>query len=708
MSSFCDIILLQKEKEVIKITNQFFSSFLDFWNFFYFPKLGISDILEIAIIVFATYKLIERTKYTRTWTIIKGILFFFIFYIVSCIFSFNIIEYVFENAVTLLGFTIIGLFQPELRRIFEQLGNKNFSKPIFSFRKKKNKHKNFSDETIKELTDAAFSLGAAKTGALIVIEKQTPLNEYISTGIPINGKITSSLLINIFEKNTPLHDGAVIIRNDEIISATCYLPLSNDSQINKTLGTRHRAAIGINEAVDCFVIVVSEETGAVSIVRDRKLLHNISKEEFKYQLTTLQETNYNLINISDKKPQKEFFKRNFKNKIISLIVGVLLWFSLMNISDPITTKSFSDIPISVTNAQNLEDINKTYSIQENQTISVVLKGHRSLLDTMSKDEIVATVDVTKLSSINTSEINIEVKSGLEVISSSQKTVDVEIDDISHAEWPVEVEQTGTVLKEHWVNKIKLDSETLLVSGPKTLLNKINQVKVSVDITNKKDGDKTTVTPVLYDKNGDTMDNSKFSFNSASITATILLFETKTVPVKITPIDEKGTQGTVNNILFKPEEITIAGPDDILKQTNSIDISLPIKIDITTNNSSEMSKTINVNDYLPENIILASKDEKIVINITFTPFAKKEVILKTSSIKVSGLKSDYKLSFANETFNATIIAPEKGIQDINSSNITASFDFSSYNEGEYEITPSVKTNKFYVFTNDKISCKIEKK
>lgn len=693
---------------MIKITNQFFSSFLDFWNFFYFPKLGISDILEIAIIVFATYKLIERTKYTRTWTIIKGILFFFVFYLISCIFSFNIIEYVFENAVTLLGFTIIGLFQPELRRIFEQLGNKNFSKPIFSFGKKKEKHKNFSDNTIKELTNAAFSLGAAKTGALIVIEKQTPLDEYISTGIPINGKITSSLLINIFEKNTPLHDGAVIIRNDEIVSATCYLPLSNDPQISKTLGTRHRAAIGINEAVDCFVIVVSEETGAVSIVRNRKLLHNISKENFENELTKLQETNYNLINIPQKKSHKEFFKRNFKNKIAALIVGVLLWFTLMNISDPISTKSFYDIPINVSNAQNLKDINKTYSIQENQTISVVLKGHRSLLDTMSKDDITTSVDVTKLSSINTSEINIDVKSGLEVISSSQKTVDVEIDDIAHAEWPVEVEQTGTVLKEHWINKIKLDNETLLISGPKTLLNKINQVKVSVDITNKKDGDKTTVTPVLYDKNGDIMDNSKFSFNSDSITATILLYKTKTVPVKITTTDEEGSQGIVKDISFSPEEITIAGPDDILNKTNTLNISIPVKIDITNNNSSEMSKTININDYLPKDVILASKDEKVVINITFTPYAKKEVTLKTSSIKILGLKNNYKVTFSEDTFTTTVIAPEKEIQNINSSNLTSSFDFSNYTEGEYEIIPTVKTNKFFVYTDKKTDCKIQKK
>lgn len=693
---------------MIKITNQFFSSFLDFWNFFYFPKLGISDILEIAIIVFATYKLIERTKYTRTWTIIKGILFFFVFYLISCIFSFNIIEYVFENAITLLGFTIIGLFQPELRRIFEQLGNKNFSKPIFSFGKKKEKHKNFSDNTIKELTNAAFSLGAAKTGALIVIEKQTPLDEYISTGIPINGKITSSLLINIFEKNTPLHDGAVIIRNDEIVSATCYLPLSNDPQISKTLGTRHRAAIGINEAVDCFVIVVSEETGAVSIVRNRKLLHNISKENFENELTKLQETNYNLINIPQKKSHKEFFKRNFKNKIAALIVGVLLWFTLMNISDPISTKSFYDIPINVSNAQNLKDINKTYSIQENQTISVVLKGHRSLLDTMSKDDITASVDVTKLSSINTSEINIDVKSGLEVISSSQKTVDVEIDDIAHAEWPVEVEQAGTVLKEHWINKIKLDNETLLISGPKTLLNKINQVKVSVDITNKKDGDKTTVTPVLYDKNGDIMDNSKFSFNSDSITATILLYKTKTVPVKITTTDEKGSQGVVKDISFSPEEITIAGPDDILNKTNTLNISIPVKIDITNNNSSEMSKTININDYLPKDVILASKDEKVVINITFVPYAKKEVTLKTSSIKILGLKNNYKVTFSKDTFTTTVIAPEKEIQNINSSNLTSSFDFSNYTEGEYEIIPTVKTNKFFVYTDEKTDCKIQKK
>lgn len=692
----------------MEITNQFFSSVFDFWNFFYFPQIGISDILEISIIVFAIYKLIERTKDTRTWTIIKGILFFFVFYVVSCIFSLNIIEYVFEHAVTLLGFTIIGLFQPELRRIFEQLGNKNLSKPLFSFRKKKFQHKNFSDNTIQELTSSVFSLSKAKTGALIVIEKQTPLDEYISTGIGINGKITGSLLINIFEKNTPLHDGAVIIRNDEIISATCYLPLSNDSQISKELGTRHRAAIGINEAVDCFVIIVSEETGNVSIVRDRKLLHNISKEEFEYELTRLQKTNYNLINIPEKETRNNFFKKNFKNKAISLVVGILLWFALMNISDPISTKSFSNIPISVVNADNLEDINKTYSIQESQTITVVLKGHRSILDTTSEKDIIATVDVTKLSSINTSEIDITVKSGLEIISTSERTVNVEIDDISHVEWPVEIEQTGSVLKDHWINNIKLDSETLLISGPKTLLNKINQVKVSVDITNKNNGDRTAVTPIIYDKNGDVMDNSKFSFNSDSITATISLFKTKNVPLNIAAINDKDSHGTIDSVSFKPEQITVAGPDSILNKTDELKIDLPIKIDITNNNSSEMSKTININDFLPENIILASKEEKITVNIKFTPYAKKDILVKTSSIKSKNLNENYKLSFNNETFSVTFIAPEKEISKLNESNISSSFDFLDYTQGEYEITPKISSNKFFAYTEEKINCKIQKK
>ena len=608
----------------------------------------------------------------------------------------------------LLGFTVIGMFQPEIKRMLERFGNKKYASGLL-FKRNKKVNKNFSDETIDELEKAAYSLGSTKTGALIVIEKGTPLNDFIATGITIDGKITSSLLINIFEKNTPLHDGAVIIRNDEIVSATCYLPLSSDPEISKDLGTRHRAAIGIAETVDCFVIIVSEETGNVSIVSERNLKRNISKECFREELTRLQKSNYYGIDLLDKKPKKNFFKKNLAKKIAAVIIGVVLWFSLINITNPITTKTFSKIPIEVTNAADLADINKTYSIEEGQTVDLVLKGHRSVLEKLSFNDIKASVDVSKLSSVNTSEIKISIPDDIDVVSKSKSTVSVEIDNIAHAEWPVEVEQTGTVKNGYWVSGITLDNETLLISGPEMLLNKIEQVKVSVNISNKDDGAVTKVSPVLYDKNGDVMDTSKMTFNSDSINAKIHLYKTKVIGLNINVKNEPGTQGIINKIEFSPEQISVAAPDTVLNQLTDITIDVPVKIDITANNGNTLTKTINLDEYIPENVILASDDKKLSITVIFTPFSKKELELNVKDIKFINTPSNLSVSFdETQKYSVTVIAPENKIGAIKASSILAGVNLKDYKAAEYNVQPTLTAKDAFIYTDEKIKIVLKKK
>ena len=175
------------------------------------------------------------------------------------------------------------IFQPELRKALENLGGKNVLGKLFDFGKvEENK---FSDHTIDELIKACYAMGKVKTGALIVIEDEILLNEYVRTGIDIDAIISSQLLINIFEKNTPLHDGAVIVRGDRVVSATCYLPLSDSMTLSKDLGTRHRAAVGISEVSDSLTIVVSEETGKVSIAMRGQITGmsmRISERQIKY------------------------------------------------------------------------------------------------------------------------------------------------------------------------------------------------------------------------------------------------------------------------------------------------------------------------------------------------------------------------------------------------------------------------------------------
>ena len=252
------------------------------------PKVGVTDIVEIVIIAALIYEIMIWIKNTRAWTLFKGIVILIVFVLLAAIFNLNTILWIADKTLNVGIIAAIIVFQPELRRALEQLGRKNFINNIFTFDDSKNTNERFSDRTITELVKATYELAKHKTGALIVIEKVISLTEYVRTGIAIDSEISNQLLINIFEHNTPLHDGAVIIRGDRIVAATCYLPLSDNMELSKELGTRHRAGVGVSETTDSFTIIVSEETGKVSVAEGGKLIRNVDGENLKSELVALQ------------------------------------------------------------------------------------------------------------------------------------------------------------------------------------------------------------------------------------------------------------------------------------------------------------------------------------------------------------------------------------------------------------------------------------
>lgn len=252
------------------------------------PKVGVTDMVEIVIIAALIYEIMIWIKNTRAWTLFKGIVILIVFVLLAAIFNLNTILWIADKTLNVGIIAAIIVFQPELRRALEQLGRKNFINNIFTFDDSKNTNERFSDRTITELVKATYELAKHKTGALIVIEKEISLTEYERTGIAIDSEISNQLLINIFEHNTPLHDGAVIIRGDRIVAATCYLPLSDNMELSKELGTRHRAGVGVSETTDSFTIIVSEETGKVSVAEGGKLIRNVDGENLKSELVALQ------------------------------------------------------------------------------------------------------------------------------------------------------------------------------------------------------------------------------------------------------------------------------------------------------------------------------------------------------------------------------------------------------------------------------------
>ena len=252
------------------------------------PKINPTDIIEIIILAFIIYHLVKWVKNTRAWSLVKGLVVIMIFWLFAVIFELNVILWIISNTISVGIIAVIILFQPEFRKALEQLGQKNIMKTILYFDDSRDKSEKFSDHTVSEIIRATFELAKTKTGALIVIEEDAPLNDFENTGISIDSLISSELLINIFEHNTPLHDGAVILRGDRIAAATCYLPLSDNMQLSKDLGTRHRAGIGISEVSDSLTVIVSEETGKVSIAMGGKLIRNIDGDYLRSKLTDAQ------------------------------------------------------------------------------------------------------------------------------------------------------------------------------------------------------------------------------------------------------------------------------------------------------------------------------------------------------------------------------------------------------------------------------------
>lgn len=270
----------------------------------YISSMDLGDLVEIFIIAFLVYHIMIWIKTSRAWALLKGLIVIVIFLLVANIFDMHTILWISQNV---LGFAItamIVVLQPELRKALEELGKKNIITSVLPFDSRSKVDESFSDKTINEITKACVEMGKVKTGALIVIEKKESLNDYERTGIEVDGIVTSQLLINIFEHNTPLHDGAVIIRGNRITSATCYLPLSDNMNLGKELGTRHRAGVGISEVTDSLTVIVSEETGKISVAFDGVLERGMDAERLKERLHQLQK----------KSGEEEKSKRKWKGR----------------------------------------------------------------------------------------------------------------------------------------------------------------------------------------------------------------------------------------------------------------------------------------------------------------------------------------------------------------------------------------------------------
>ena len=247
----------------------------------YRTTMDFGDVAEILIIAVLLYYTLVWMKTTRAWILLKGLIVILAFLLLAYFFRMTTILWMAQNVLGFAVTALIVVLQPELSKALEELGTKNIISSVLPFDNSHRVNEEFSEKTINEITKACVEMGKVRTGALIVIEQKVSLRDYERTGIDVDGIVTSQLLINIFEHNTPLHDGAVIIQGNRVVSATCYLPLSDNLGLSKELGTRHRAGVGISEITDSLTIIVSEETGKISVAYEGELERNLDADSLR-------------------------------------------------------------------------------------------------------------------------------------------------------------------------------------------------------------------------------------------------------------------------------------------------------------------------------------------------------------------------------------------------------------------------------------------
>lgn len=651
---------------------------------FYIPKINFLDFIEILIIFIIIYQIQKNLRNTRAWVIIKGIIILGIIYLCSSILGLSVIETLFQCAISLCVIATIILFESEIKKFLEELGTHKIKDILKIIKNKKTIiNKRYSDKTIKEILDSCNIMSENKTGALIIIEQDSILNEYISTGIILNADISSQLLINIFEHNTPLHDGAIIIRKDKIISATCYLPLSNNEKINKKLGTRHRAGIGISEVTDSIVIIVSEETGNISFVKDGKLKHNINLDVLHNLLNEYQIKNEISLKENLIKKKKDKLKNNFGSKILSFIFGLFLWVAIINSQNPLITKVF-EIPVSIMNEKALSDVGKTYEILEGETIKVEVTASKNIIDNLNASDIKAIADFQKLSYTYSVPIEVTIPSLINneyEIDSNNANLRLKLDEISELSIDLQIEKNGNCMEGYYLADLSSNTKEITITGGESIIRTIDKAIVKVNVNNKYKDFTETYVLEIYDKNGTLMDKNNIVVSTNNIIVNGTILPTKNIPLNVILKNEKNNDYKLLEMDVDLTNLIIAGNTKDLSNIDKIDINL----DISKEQISESYiKTINLIDYLPKNIYIVDENKKLNLSMIFEIYVKKEIEIDVNKIKINNLNKDLNISYSNDTFKLTLKGLQKDLDNLDINNLNFIIDLNNLNIGKYNL------------------------
>lgn len=595
--------------------------------------------------------------------------------------------------------------QPDIKRLLEQAGGKDYIKEIFNFLKRDNTSiLIFSDKTIDALIDACSEMQSTKTGALIVIELDTPLDNITTTGLKIDAIVQKAILVQSFVKNTPLHDGAMVIKGNRIDSATCYLPLQNNSKISKELGTRHRAGIGVTEEINCFVIIVSEETGAISWAENGKLRHKVSLKELKQKLISIQHSKDQAY-IKNKNQSKKLQSKikifvekkighNIKEKALQCLCAILIWLAVINFLNPVTTRRVQDIPVQIVNQSVLTNTDKTFDILKGDKVQIILEGRRKILDDLDIQKIKATADFNDLSITYSVPINIEMPEeqaeNIQVIYKQDDNMRITIDDIAEVLLDVGVNIVGNAAENKYISDIKLNNQQIKISGPSKLIQTIDKVEIDVNVEDAYENFQTTQIPKVYDKNGQLISQDRITLSSNSIKQNIQVLDTKQIKLNVSIVN-KANDIKIDSYEISSDNIKIAGTDKYLKNINELNIEVDVTNTLQKSEQQKIVEVVDLSNYIDSNIQIYG-DSKINVQMQVQKVIEKTFEIQSQSLDVLNMSNKYSYNISEPTIEITLKGYKDILDQISSDKIKAYIDVYEYQQGEYETDIMVNLDK----------------
>ena len=558
----------------------------------------------------------------------------------------------------------------------------------------------FQDKTLNALVDACENMSETKTGALIVFELDTPLEDIIATGQRMDAIVQKALLIQTFVKNTPLHDGAMVIKGDRIDSATCYLPLSENTKISKDLGTRHRAGIGVTEQVNCFVLIVQEETGAISWAENGRLRHKVSLKELRQKLTELQHKKD--VNFNKKKNGKKDSKgneklgkslekkllHNFREKVLAVVCQCLIWITVLNFINPNTTRRFQDIPVKPVNTDVLNQQEQTYDIVQGNTTQIIVKGRRSIVDSLDLSDITAKADFTNINAAYAVPIDIEISEqysdNVEISYQSTKSMKVELDTIAETLVAVQYHIVGEQASGSYVSAVTQDVSQLRISGPNKLISTIDKVELEVNVDGVNKQFDTTAVPKIYDRNGALIDNQRLTLSENNIEVHVEVLKTKQVPVKVSVVNQNEDIRIISTSYDSSKGVQLAGQSESLEDITELSIEVDVSEDLKQLQQSKLVKVIDLNEYLSNGVQVAG-DQKMNISVDIERKTEKYFSLQANQIQLQNLRDGYNAQIdQSKTYDITVIGFENDLKDLTVQQIAPYVDLQGLRQGDYEL------------------------